>query len=88
MAKTLNVTEQEKAVTDVIYDTMKDYGDGFSDVMVQDIVAVTGFKVNTVKGLLGSLVAKNLVDYMDVNGEYNVYYLRGEALDFYGLEID
>lgn len=88
MEKTLNATEQEIAVMKVIADTMEMYGDGFSDVMVEDIVAETGLKVNTVKGLLGSLYKKNYIDMMDVNGEYNVYYLSGNAKEYFGVDFD
>lgn len=80
-------TEKEQAVLKVIADTMQMYGEeGFSDVMVEDVVAETGFSVGTVKGLLGSLIKKGLVFPFDVNGEYNVYYLQyGEAREHFGL---
>jgi DNA-binding IclR family transcriptional regulator len=70
----MTTTQNEEMVLKVIEDCMNAYGDGFSDIMVEDIVAETGLDVRTVKGLLGSLVRKDLVYYMDVNGEYNVYY--------------
>lgn len=70
-----SMTEKEQAVFTVIKETMEVYGDGFSDVMFEDIVAETGETDATIKGVLGSLVAKGIVDTMDVNGEYNVYYL-------------
>ena len=81
----LNVTEREMEVLEVIKNTMEMYGDGFSDVMIEDIVSETGFNTQTVKGLLGSLYKKDYVEYMDVNGEYNVYYLIGEALEHFDL---
>jgi DNA-binding IclR family transcriptional regulator len=79
------VTEKELAVLKVIAETMNMYQDGFSDVMLEDIAAETGFSKLTVRGLLGTLDQKDMIDYMDVNGEYNVYYVRGaaeELLDF------
>lgn len=73
----MTMTTNEQKVYDVIKSTMDMYGDGFSDVMVEDIVAESGLKVNTVKGVLGSLMKKSIIDAMDVNGEYNVYYILG-----------
>lgn len=81
----MNVTEKEMKVLEVIKNTMDMYGDGFSDVMVEDIVAETGYQVNTVKGLLGSLYTKDLIDMMDVNREYNVYYLTKQAQEDMGV---
>ncbi|QIW88609.1 hypothetical protein P59_240 [Bacillus phage P59] len=79
------VTEKELAVLQVIANCMNDYQDGFSDIMFEDIEAETGFAPLTVRGLLGTLDQKGMIDYMDVNGEYNVYYVAGaarELLDF------
>jgi predicted transcriptional regulator len=81
----MNITEKEMKVLQVIKETMDIYGDGFSDVMVEDIVGETELPVNTVKGLLGTLYKKDLIDMMDVNGEYNVYYLTQQAQEHFGV---
>lgn len=72
------MTTNEQAVFNVIKETMEAYGDGFSDVMFDDIVAETKLDVSTVRGVLGSLIKKGEVWTMDVNGEYNVYYCDGD----------
>ncbi len=71
----MDLTKNEKEVYKVIEDCMEEYGDGFSDVGIDDIVNRTGLNIMTVKGVLGSLMKKEIVGAMDVNGEYNVYYL-------------
>jgi Fe2+ or Zn2+ uptake regulation protein len=81
-------TEKEMAVLQVIANTMNMYCDGFSDVMFEDIEAETGFAPLTVRGLLGTLDQKGLIDYMDVNGEYNVYYVRGAATELLDFDLD
>lgn len=84
----MKITEMELKVMNVIKETMDMYGDGFSDVMVRDIVNATSFKVNQVKGVLGSLEKKSLIYLHDVNGEYNVFYLTTEAWEFFGGKPD
>lgn len=84
----MNVTEKELAVMNVIKEVMLAYGDGFTDVMFEDLVAETGFDSTTVKGVLGSLEKKNLVFFMDVNQEYNVYGLTGQGFRELGIEAD
>jgi hypothetical protein len=83
-----NVTEMEKQVLDCIKDTMDIYGDGFSDVMTDDVVSETKLHVNQVKGVLGSLEKKGYVYFMDVNGEYNVFVLTQKGADAAGYELD
>jgi hypothetical protein len=73
----MEMTTNETKVYNVIKETMDLYGDGFSDCMVEDIVEGTGLSVRSVKGVLGSLMKKEIVEAMDVNGEYNVYYILG-----------
>lgn len=77
----MNVTEKELAVLQVIAECMNTYQDGFSDIMFEDIQDETGFPSLTVRGVLGTLDKKGLIDYQDVNGEYNVYYVAGEAAE-------
>ncbi|AIW03168.1 hypothetical protein CPT_Mater233 [Bacillus phage Mater] len=84
----VNVTEMEKAVMDVIKSTMDDYCDGFSDVMTEDLVSATGYKMNQVKGILSSLDKKGFVYFMDVNGEYNVFALTQTGADALGYELE
>ena len=85
---TMSVTPKELSVLNVIKSTMDMYCDGFSDVMMEDIVGEVGLSVNVVKGLVGSLVSKGLVGAMDVNGEYNVYYLTDAGQKFMGVNYN
>jgi predicted transcriptional regulator len=86
----LNLTENESKVIEVIKEGQEVYDrsgeTGFSDIMVEDIVAVTKLNVRTVKGVLGSLVKKDMVFYQDVNQEYNIYYLTNKARKQFGME--
>lgn len=68
----MDMTKNEKMVIESIESYMDE--EGFSDAMVEDIVSDTKLSVESVKGVLGSLIKKNLVTYQDVNGLYNVYY--------------
>lgn len=70
------LTDKEILVYNVIKQTMDFYGDGFSDVTFIDIVKQTGLDEYTVKGVLGSLIKKGIVEDMDVNGEFNIYYIK------------
>jgi DNA-binding IclR family transcriptional regulator len=81
------VTEKEMKVLEVIANNMNMYEDGFSDTMLEDIVAETGFPMKTARGLLGTLDQKEMIDYMDVNGEYNVYYVAGAARELLDFEF-
>lgn len=83
----INFSVKELRVIEIIKETMEIYGDGFSDVMFEDIVAETKFSQNTVKGVLGRLIQRGIVDTMDVNGEYNVYYLTKTAIDLFDMEV-
>lgn len=82
----MNVTTMELAVMTVIKDTMDMYCDGFSDVMMEDIVEESKLSVNQVKGVLGSLEKKGYIGFMDVNGEYNVYSLHQRGCKAMGYE--
>lgn len=84
----VNLTENEHRIILIIKDTMDSYSDGFSDLMIEDFVDITGWDIRTVKGVLGSLIKKSLVGYMDVNQEYNVYYLHKTGFDALGIEPD
>jgi predicted transcriptional regulator len=83
----MNFSVKELRVIEIIKETMEAYGDGFSDVMFEDIVAETKFAQNTVKGVLGRLIQRGIVDTMDVNREYNVYYLTKTAIDLFEMEV-
>jgi DNA-binding MarR family transcriptional regulator len=84
----MNLTEKEIKIMNIIKETMDSYGDGFTDVMIEDLIAETGYKVNTVKGVLGSLDKKNLIFFMDVNREYNVYGLTRNGFKALGIDVD
>ena len=61
----------------VIKQTMDFFGDGFSDVTFLDIVSLTRLDEYTVKGVLDSLIKKGIiVEEMDVNGEFSIYYIK------------
>ncbi|MER2008827.1 MAG: hypothetical protein ABS939_15355 [Psychrobacillus sp.] len=84
----MELTTMELAVITVIRKNMDIYADGFSDAMVEDIVLQTTLSVNQVKGVLGSLDKKGLINFQDVNGEYNVYSLRKAGFDAIGYKPD
>lgn len=79
--ETFKTTHKEAQVLKYIANVMNGYGEGFSDVMVEDLVAGLEEPVNTIKGLIGSLTAKGLIFGMDVNGEYDVYYISKNVAD-------
>lgn len=81
-----NITEKELKVLNVIKETMDMYSDGFSDLMLEDIAGESGYSISTTKGILGSLTKKGYAGFMDVNGEYNIYYLLKEGCDAMGIE--
>ena len=62
----------------------KDNGDE-EFIFVENFVSEFDLTVNTVKGVLGSLVKKGYIDYQDVNGEYNTYHLTYIIKKNYGL---
>lgn len=82
----MKLTTNEFAVINVIKGNMDMYADGFSDVMVEDIVSETTLSVNQVKGVLSSLDKKGLIDFQDVNDEYNVYSLKKAGFDVIGYK--
>lgn len=82
----MKLTTNELAVINVIKGNMDMYADGFSDVMVEDIVLETTLSVNQVKGVLSSLDKKGLIDFQDVNDEYNVYSLKKAGFDVIGYK--
>ena len=83
-----NITEKEMAALNTIHEIMDMYGDGFSDAMIEDIAAITGENIMTTKGVLGSLVKKEMISMMDVNGEYNVYIMAKTGCDALGIRPD
>jgi predicted transcriptional regulator len=84
----ISITANELAIMEYIKEIMFTYGDGFSDVMVEDLVGETELSTSSVKGVLGSLIKKDYVFPFDVNGEYNVYYLSQEGFMALGLSSD
>jgi hypothetical protein len=59
---------------------------GYSDIMFYDFVAGLNWSQDVVKGILGSLIKKGYITYMDVNGEYNVYYVTEIVRKAYNME--
>jgi|SRR5699024_1506658 len=59
--KSSSLTELETKVLDYVNDNMKEYGDGYSDVTVEDLSNYLGNSLNTIKGVVGSLTKKGLV---------------------------
>lgn len=68
------VTTKEKEVLNVIEKAMDYYNDGFSDVEFKHIVKETKMDEETVRGVLGSLIKKELVTFQEINHEHNIYY--------------
>lgn len=82
------LTEKELKVVTFIKEVMDTYGDGFSDVMMDDLVSETGYDVKSLKGVLGSLSKKNFVYFDDVNDEYFVYGLTFDGFKALGVTPD
>lgn len=86
----MELTTNENKVINVIVECQKGYDKageiGFSDVMLEDIIAESGLDVKVTKGIIGSLVKKGLIHYMDVNEEYNIYYLTNEGRKQFNME--
>ncbi|WP_080871743.1 hypothetical protein [Oceanobacillus timonensis] len=77
----MELTQKEKIVVEFISEVMKDYGDGFSDVDMDDITENLKMSQSTAKGVIGSLVKKEVLLTLDVNKENTIYYLANFAQD-------
>lgn len=76
----MKLTTSELAIIGVIKDNMEVYGDGFSDITVDNMVAETIMDVKQVKGVLSSLSKKELVNFGD-----EVYSLTQKGFDAIGF---
>ena len=81
-----NVTENEKKVLEAIHDVMKAYDKqgepGFSDVTLDDLEGDTDLSVQTLKGVLGSLIKKDYVHTAgDETDECSIYYITKRGQD-------
>jgi predicted transcriptional regulator len=67
-------TELEQTVLDALIDGL--YAEaGFSDVDANDIARATKLDTRTIRGVLSSLIKKEVIS-IDDNGEYKIIYLR------------
>jgi hypothetical protein len=58
---------------------------GFSDVGAEEIAEGTGLKINTVKGVIGSLVKKGIIDPDPNAGDHNRRDLGGNKLQSFNI---
>lgn len=86
----MRLTENENKVLNVLIATEKRYDEigetGFSDVMLSDITTGCELNAKTVRGILGSLIKKDMVQTAEVNGEYYIYYLTSKARDHFKMQ--
>ncbi|MCS0827413.1 SprT-like domain-containing protein [Cytobacillus firmus] len=81
-------TENEWNVVEMLMDMLKGNEVGYADVMYEDLLAYCGWQERTLKGVLGSLIKKEYVLAMDVNGEYNVYGLTDKFREEFAWSED
>lgn len=70
----MNTTKNEEKVLEIIEDGMNHYGDGFSDVTFDEIVWESKLELETARGVMGSLIKKNLVTFQNDKDAETVYY--------------
>lgn len=73
------ITSRELVVMEIIFSSMEDYMDGFSDVfyddLVNELVGTDGFATQSyLKGIVSSLESKDLIYIENVNGEGTYQY--------------
>ena len=71
----MELTNKEKMVVEFISEAMEHFGDGFSDIDLDAITENLKWSEETAKGVIGSLVKKEILFTLDVNGENKIYYL-------------
>lgn len=72
----MKMTKNEEKVLTVIEDGMNHYGDGFSDVTFDEIVWESKLELETARGVMGSLIKKDLVTYQESEDDETVYYSK------------
>lgn len=72
--KDLNLTELETQVLTKLIDGL--YAEaGFSDVDANDLSKWTGIPMKSIRGVIGSLIKKDII-WVEDNGEYVIIYLH------------
>ena len=85
LIKKANATEKESVLINHLWDALETYiedGDDFSDVDVNDCAASLGWEKEVVKGVLGSLVKKDILTTWNTGTGYDVICFVGQE-DFY-----
>lgn len=73
--KELNLTYSEETVLNCIIQEL--YAEpGFSDVEANDVAQLTGINIKSVRGVLASLIKKEIVTVQDMGLGYNIIYLN------------
>ena len=69
----INLTEKETAILLHLYSELSSYfGEGYSDIDCNDISKSLKIDVKTVKGVVGSLVKKGILDTYDTGTGFDV----------------
>lgn len=76
---TPDITENEAEVLAFMMQQNENNEVGYSNITIEDFQEDLGWEYQKLKGVLGSLVKKDYITVMDVNGEYNVYGISDKA---------
>lgn len=85
----MEITGRELVVMEIVFSSMEDYMDGFSDVfyddLVNELVGREGFATQAnLKGVISSLESKDLIYIENVNGEgIYQYTITSTGMDAY-----
>ena len=87
--KNLKLTEKELALVVYLNDALRSYfGEDHSDVDCNDIAKDLKWDVKTVKGVVGSLVKKNICGTYDIAGYDVVNFVGQPDMSFYHFKAD
>jgi hypothetical protein len=71
----MNLTQLEEQVLQTLIDSL--YAEpGFSDVDAKDIACDTGIDIKSVRGVLSSLVKKDIIEIIGNDSGYQIIYLN------------
>lgn len=88
--KNLKLTEKELTLVVYLNNVLRSYfGEDYSDIDCNDIAKDLKWDVNTVKGVVGSLVVKGVVGTYDTGTGYDVVNFVGQSdMSFYHFKVD
>lgn len=85
-----SLTEKEVEIVKLLNDQLSSYfGETYSDIDCNDIAELLKWKVGSVKGVVGSLVKKNILGTFDTGTGYEVvYFLEQAEMSFYHFNVE